>query len=67
MRGMDHDETAQIQADGIRINYNFIRPHMGLDGKTPAQVAGLDLQLEGIRWKALIARAIKNRSESKVF
>lgn len=58
MRGMDSDRTAQILTDGIRINYNFIQPHMGLDGKTPAQVAGLDLQLGGIRWKELIKRAI---------
>jgi hypothetical protein len=60
MRGLDHDETAQIIADGIRINHNFIRRHTALGGKTPAQVSGLDLQLEGIRWKALIERA--NRS-----
>lgn len=58
MRGMDYDETAQILADGMRINYDFIRKHSGLDGKTPAQVAGLDLQLEGIRWKALIEKAM---------
>jgi transposase-like protein len=57
-RGMDNDESAQGMADGIRINYNFIRPHMGLDGKTPAQFAGLDLGLEGIRWKALIKQAV---------
>jgi transposase InsO family protein len=58
-RGMDNDRSAQVMADGIRIDYNFIRPHMGLDGKTPAQVAGLDLGLEGIRWKALIQRAVQ--------
>ena len=58
MRGMDNDETAQILSDGMRINYNFVRPHMGLDGKTPAQVAGLDLGLDGIRWKALIKQAV---------
>lgn len=56
MRGMDNDDSAQILSDGIRINYNFIRPHMGLDGKTPAQAAGLDL--DRIRWKELIRRAI---------
>ena len=56
-RGMDHDQSAQIMADGIRINYNFIRPHMGLEGKTPAQAAGLDLGLDGVRWKDLIRRA----------
>ena len=60
-RGMDHDESAQIMADGIRINYNFIRPHMGLDGQTPAQVAGLDLGLQGVRWKELIKRASVSR------
>ena len=58
-RGMDNDESAQIMADGIRINYNFLRPHMGLDGRTPAQTAGLDLGLDGIRWKELIKQASK--------
>lgn len=57
-RGMDNDKSAQIIVDGIRINYNFLRPHMGLDGKTPAEVAGLDLGLDGIRWKQLIKLAI---------
>jgi putative transposase len=60
-RGMDNDRSAQIMADGIRINYNFIRPHKGLDGKTPAQTAGLDLGLDGIRWKELIRQATKTR------
>ncbi|MDG6967595.1 MAG: DDE-type integrase/transposase/recombinase [Nitrososphaerota archaeon] len=62
-RGMDHDETAQVLSDGMRINYNFLRPHMGLDGKTPAQVAGLDLGLDGIRWKALIRKATTNQTD----
>jgi len=56
MRGLDNDKTAQIIADGIRINHNFIKPHMALSGKTPAQVAGLDLQLEGISARAGPAR-----------
>jgi hypothetical protein len=38
-RGMDNDKSAQVMADRIRINYNFIRPHTGLDGKTSAQKA----------------------------
>ena len=61
-RGMDNDRSAQIMADGMRINYNFIRPHMGLEGRTPAQTAGLDLGLDGIRWKALIKRAVRSTS-----
>lgn len=35
---------------------------MGLDGKTSAQVAGLDLQLEGIRWKSLIKKAVTSEA-----
>jgi transposase-like protein len=59
MRGMDHDESAQVTADGMRINYNFIRPNMALENKTPAEAAGLKLGLKGIRWKALIKKATK--------
>jgi len=37
----------------------YLRPHLGLDGKTPAQAAGLDLGLDdGIRWQGLIKKAI---------
>ncbi|MEM3637604.1 MAG: integrase core domain-containing protein [Conexivisphaerales archaeon] len=61
-RGMDRVETAQILADGMRISYNFVRPHIGLNGKTPAQISGLDLQLEGIRWGALISQAVNSSS-----
>ncbi len=54
---MDNDRSAQILSDMVRINYDFARPHVGLDGRTPAEVAGLDLGLDGIRWKALIKEA----------
>ena len=60
MRGMHTDKSAQIQADGMRVNYDWLRPNMGLDGKTPAQAAGLDLGLgldDGIRWQGLIKKA----------
>ena len=32
--------TSQI-AEGQRIQYNFVKPHIALDGQTPAQAAGL--------------------------
>jgi len=41
MRGLDDEGTAQTMMDGVRIYYNFIRPHMALDGKTPAEKAGI--------------------------
>ncbi len=63
-RGMDNDQSAQVMVDGIRINYNFIRPYMGLNGLTPARAVELDLGLDGIRWKALVKRAMDSCNSS---
>ena len=41
-RGLGNDDSAQIYAELLRIHHNFIRPHMGLDGKTPSEEAGLE-------------------------
>ena len=60
MRGFDTDPTANETMQGYRLYYNFIRPHMALDGQTPAQAANLDLQLGQNRWKSMIAQSMKN-------
>jgi putative transposase len=57
MRGLDNDDSAQVMVDGIRLAYNFTRPHMTLNGLTPAEAAGVDLELNGNRWRELIKRA----------
>ena len=45
-RGLGNDKSAQEFADGQRIYHNFLRPHTGLpNGITPAQAAGIDLNL----------------------
>jgi transposase-like protein len=41
MRGMKKPETAMLILDGWLVYYNFFRPHDSLEGKTPAQVAGI--------------------------
>jgi hypothetical protein len=47
-------------AEGMRINYNFVKPHMALDGKTPAKQAGLNVINErGNKWMDLLELAIK--------
>jgi transposase-like protein len=61
MRGLDTDETAQRMMDAHRIYYNYLRPHQALDGKTPAERAGVDLQLEGNKWEELIKKAKNNQ------
>jgi len=61
-RGLDHEKSAQLMADGTRIEYNFIRPHMALDGKTPAEAVGIDLRLHQNKWRSLIEKAAKQSS-----
>ena len=50
MRGMKGDKTTEELMNRFRIYYNFIRPHMSLDGKTPAEGSGLDLELGENKW-----------------
>lgn len=45
--------------EGFRTYYNFIRPHMSLEGRTPAEASGLDLELEENRWLSLIKRSAR--------
>jgi len=59
MRGLDEESTAQTMMDGMRIYYNFIRPHMALDGKTPAEQASIDLGVSNNKWLSLVKRASK--------
>ena len=45
-------------AEGQRIHYNFVKPHMAIEGQTPAQRAGL-----GVRgWNELLEKALSNSS-----
>ncbi|UVS68835.1 hypothetical protein NWT39_13120 [Nitrososphaera viennensis] len=42
--------------EGQRIQYNnFVKPHMALDGKTPGEVAGLDVKGR----KEMLEKAVK--------
>ena len=42
--------------DGCQLYHNYIRPHMGLDGKTPAEVCGIEIKGKD-KWKTLIQNA----------
>jgi transposase-like protein len=62
-RGIKTSSTAIL--DGQRIYYNHLREHQAL-GKTPAQAAGLDLDLGKNQWESLIKKAAtKNLSSSR--
>ena len=61
LRGFKEDYGAQNILNGFSVYYNFIRPHMGLDGFTPAQASNVDLPLNGgNRWLELLKLSLEN-------
>jgi len=55
MYNLQNRETADTFMKGFETYYNFIKSHKALNGKTPAQAAGLTTQKES--WLNLILRA----------
>ncbi|MFI5448698.1 MAG: hypothetical protein ACHQ03_02875 [Candidatus Bathyarchaeia archaeon] len=43
---------------GLQIYHNYVRPHMGLNGKTPADLAGIQVGGDD-KWMTLIQNASK--------
>jgi putative transposase len=56
MRGLKVDDTPILPMN--QIYYNFIRPHMGLKGRTPAEAAGVGISGEN-RWAELLKRSTR--------
>lgn len=54
IRGFKHQDTAELILDGFLIHYNFFRPHMTLNNKTPAEVAGIKAPVKN--WTELVRR-----------
>lgn len=61
-RGLDNNVATKAMLDGWFVYYNFLRPHSALKGKTPAEVAGIKLDLTN-RWESLIDLATKWKAE----
>jgi transposase-like protein len=47
---------------GHKLYYNFIKPHDSLYNRTPAEIAGIDLELENNKWKNLLVKSLKNHN-----
>jgi len=43
---------------GLQIYHNYLRPHMALDGRTPAQLAGIEVT-DNDKWMTIIQNASK--------
>jgi len=58
MRGLKTKDTAILQ--GYQLFHNYIRPHEGLDGKTPSEACGITIEGEN-KWKTLIQNSSKKK------
>jgi putative transposase len=62
MRGLKKVDTPILK--GYQLFHNYIRPHEGLDGKTPSEACGIKVEGNN-KWITLIQNAVKqNRSAS---
>ena len=60
MRHLKRAQSAEKILKGFLAYYNFVRPHMTLDGYTRAQEAAIPIQLGTNRWLDLIRQAARN-------
>jgi len=56
MRGLKKEDTPILS--GYQLFHNFIRPHEGLEGKTPAEVCGIKIEGKN-KWLTLIQNAAR--------
>jgi hypothetical protein len=64
--GLDNAKATQEWIDAIRLHYNFIKPHSAIGGQTPAQAAGIELNLGENKVETLMRQAaIHNKESSK--
>jgi transposase-like protein len=57
MRSLKHEKSGQELLNAYRVWYNYVRPHMGLGGLTPAQAAEIPLELGRNKMLNLIRKA----------
>jgi transposase-like protein len=61
MRGLKNIDTAMQFIDGFLVHYNYFRPHEALNGKTPAEVAGIDYDFKN--WAEVIRQPVSKEDE----
>jgi transposase-like protein len=59
MRHLKKAHSAEKVFKGYRAYYNYVRPHMALDGHTPAQAAAVPIELGTNKWLDLIRQAAR--------
>ena len=61
VRGLKKNDTPILT--GYQIFHNYIRPHEGLKGKTPAEACGIEVEGKN-KWVTLIQNTTRYKSES---
>ena len=61
MRGLKKNDTPILK--GYQIFHNYIRPHQGLNGKTPAEACGIEIKGNN-KWLTLIQNAKCSNKEN---
>jgi len=59
MRGLKRSDSSILK--GLQVFHNYIRPHEGLGGRTPSEMAGIRVEGEN-KWLTLIQNASKDGS-----
>lgn len=59
VRGLKKDDTPILK--GIEIFHNYLRPHEGLEGKTPSEACGIKIEGNN-KWITLIQNASNQSS-----
>src|SRR5207253_4547706 len=65
MRGLDNAVATQDLVDAMRIHYNFIRGNQAIGGQTPAEAAGINLNLGENKVEALMRQAALHQKETQ--
>ena len=63
MRGLKDEETVRTLLEGWVVHYNYVRKHQSLNGETPAQASGIEIQNN---WHVLVKKATKNMVEMEM-
>jgi hypothetical protein len=58
MRGLKQKRTPILT--GYQLYHNYVRPHEGLNGKTPAEACSIVIEGQD-KWKTLIENASKRK------
>ena len=61
MRGLETKDTPILK--GYQLFHNYIRPHMALDGRTPAEAAGIQVNGDN-KWLTIIQNASRKYSSA---